>query len=131
MTIPSDPTSDGARGGGGDDKSYPPQNVLAEQEEEQDVEGISGSWSQFIQLAHMPPRRTQLLGNSMPQQDAFNDIHAGVSPRADVVLKFRFKQPVVQVGLVLLVVEIGLHDVTEEIGIFVHQEEVQFVAGVL
>ena len=81
-------------------------------------------------LTHMPCGIRRFVFEASCQQDALDDVEAGVGPGFEVFGEVEAEQILVHEGLVLLVGEVGRDDFVEEGLVLALEEEVQLVAGV-
>ena len=79
----------------------------------------------------MPLGQRPLGSEPVGQEHAFDGVELSVAPRLQIVREIILQQPVVDEGPILLGPQAGQHDCLEKLRIFLEQEEVQLVAGML
>jgi hypothetical protein len=85
----------------------------------------------FPQFADMPRGIRRFVFDALGQQDALDDVEAGVGPGFEVFGEIEAEEELVHEGLVLLVGEVGFDDLLEERFVLAREEEAQLVAGEL
>ena len=81
-------------------------------------------------VAGVPAEGRLLVVQAAAQEDLLDNVEPLETPRLEVRFKVVLQEPVVDEGLVFLVLEVGRNGAAEELRVFVVEEEVQLVAGV-